>query len=42
MATHNATESVKQQLDAHDLTGAIEAAIAYADEAKSIALRGAY
>jgi HPt (histidine-containing phosphotransfer) domain-containing protein len=37
MATHNATESVKQQLDAHDLTGAIEAAIAYADEAKSIA-----
>jgi hypothetical protein len=42
MANHNATESVKQQLDAHDITGAIEAAIAYTNEAKSIALRGAY
>ena len=37
MENHNVTESVKQQLDAHDLTGAIETAIAYADETKSIA-----
>jgi hypothetical protein len=37
MENHNATEFVKQQLDAHDLTGAIETAIAYADETKSIA-----
>lgn len=37
MENHNATESVKQQLDAHDLTGAIETAIAYADETISIA-----
>jgi HPt (histidine-containing phosphotransfer) domain-containing protein len=37
MENHNATESVRQQLDAHDLAGAIETAIAYADEAKSIA-----
>lgn len=37
MENHNATESVKQHLDAHDLTGAIETVIAYADETKSIA-----
>ena len=37
MENHNAAESVKQQLDAHDLVGAIETVIAYADETKSIA-----
>jgi len=37
MKKNNATESVKQQLDAHVLTGAIETAIAYNDETKSIA-----
>ena len=37
MEKHNATESVKQQLDAHDLAGTIETSIAYADETKSIA-----
>jgi len=37
MENHNATESVKQQLDAHARAGAIETAIAYADETKSIA-----
>jgi len=37
MEKNNATESVKQQLDAHIITGAIETAIAYTDETKSIA-----